>query len=116
MYNATRYLAIHYTQHITLNLKKLSLTNHFASRFIFTLFTRGSHLENIPTENLPYRGDSISKISCKGSIPEQSKIQRIMFKTNGSNITKLPDILLLAINMSLIIDKAALNLLMSNTS
>ena len=39
-----------------------------------------------------------------------------MFKTNGSNITKLPDILLLAINMSLIIDKAALNLLMSNTS
>ena len=39
-----------------------------------------------------------------------------MFKINGSNITKLPDILLLAINMSLIIDKAALNLLMSNTS
>lgn len=73
-------------------------------------------MENIPTENLP-RGDSISKLSCKGrSIPEQSKIQRIMFKTNGSNITKLPDILLLAINMSLIIDKAALNLLMSNTS
>ena len=39
-----------------------------------------------------------------------------MFKINGSNITKLPDTLLLAINMSLIIDKAALNLLMSNTS